>query len=178
MYAYNKQKVTTHVRTPPPLNLNFHPQNTPLHPPQQVLTPQNLLLMDAGCERYGFASDISRTWPIGGHFSPPQRTVYSAVAHVHQQCLAAIKPGVTMRQVHQLSVRLLSEVLGDLGIMRGMSVSEIAAGAYRQFYPHSIGMVVVMVVIMLTSTLHIIHATRSCTLQSHLQNTPTQNTPT
>lgn len=59
----------------------------------QVLGPNTLLLMDAGCERFGFASDVTRTWPIGGRFTAPQRAVYDAVAEVHTKCLAAIEPG-------------------------------------------------------------------------------------
>lgn len=49
--------------------------------------------MDAGCERFGFASDVTRTWPLGGRFTGPQRAVYEAVSEVHHKCLAAIQPG-------------------------------------------------------------------------------------
>lgn len=53
--------------------------------------------------------------------------------------LTEVGPGVTMRHIHSLSVRLLSEALVRLGVLRHAAMSDIAAGAYRQFYPHSIG---------------------------------------
>lgn len=100
----------------------------------------DLLLLDGGCEFHGYCSDVTRTWPVGGKFSGAQRAVYDIVLDVHRRCLAAVQPGATLRQLHQLSVRLLCEGLRDLQIVPGGSLDAVVtSGAYRRFYPHSLG---------------------------------------
>jgi len=100
----------------------------------------DLLLLDGGCEMYGYASDVTRTWPIGGKFEGAQAAVYAAVLAAHRQLLRACRPGATLRQLHQLSIRLLTESLCELGILRGVSVDAvIESRLYRTFYPHSVG---------------------------------------
>jgi Xaa-Pro aminopeptidase len=104
------------------------------------LGKEDLLLLDGGCEYFGYCSDVTRTWPIGGKFTSPQLAVYEAVLATHQQLIAACRPGTTMRQLHQLSVRLLAEALRTLGVLRNVSVESIVANqSYRTFYPHSVG---------------------------------------
>lgn len=101
-----------------------------------------LLLMDAGCELHGYASDVSRTWPVGGAFSPAQRDVYSAVLASHAACLAAARPGATLRRLHAMSVRAASEALLALGVLPGgpgAVEAVVASGSYRPFYLHSLG---------------------------------------
>lgn len=99
-----------------------------------------LLLFDGGCEVDGYCSDVTRTWPISGKFAGPQRAVYEAVLSVYTGVLEAVKPGVTLRQLHQRSVRLTAEVIRDLGLMREHSVDAIIDRQYfRKLYPHSIG---------------------------------------
>jgi Xaa-Pro aminopeptidase len=92
-----------------------------------------LMLMDAGCEMWGYASDVTRVWPVSGRFSPAQRLVYDHVARTHSACREALRPGTRLRDVHALSVQLLSDALRDLGVAVG------ALGDYRRFYPHSVG---------------------------------------
>jgi Xaa-Pro aminopeptidase len=87
--------------------------------------------MDAGCEYWGYTSDVTRTWPVDGHYSGPQRDVYEMVLDVRRRCLEAVHPGSTLTKVHALSVQLLSEGLRDLGVLPGLSVEAIAAGPYR-----------------------------------------------
>lgn len=96
----------------------------------------DLLLMDAGCEVGGYASDVSRTWPVSGRFSPAQRVVYAHVLEVHQACIAACVAGATLRDIHSLSVRMLSTALQDLGVGRD---ANMVTGGYMPFYPHSVG---------------------------------------
>lgn len=99
-----------------------------------------MVLLDGGCEYYGYCSDVTRTWPTGGKYSDAQRAVYEAVLEVHRACLDACQPGATLRQLHQISVRLLTEALVQLGVMPGRSLSDIlVSGMYRRFYPHSVG---------------------------------------
>jgi len=95
--------------------------------------------MDAGCEYYGYTSDVTRTWPVSGRFTGAQRDVYEIVLETRRRCLEACKPGSTLAKVHQLSIQLLSEGLRDLGLLPGLSTDAIAAGPYRDFYCHSVG---------------------------------------
>lgn len=105
------------------------------------LTSNDLILFDGGCELFGYCSDVTRTWPIGGKFSGAQLDVYNAVLMAHRKLLAACRPGTTMRQLHHLSLRLLAESLKDLNIFPNTTTvdSIISDHKYRMFYPHSVG---------------------------------------
>lgn len=104
------------------------------------LNSGDFLLLDGGCEMHGYCSDVTRTWPVGGTFSSPQLAVYEAVLNAHKALLGACKPGTTLRQLHHMSIRLLSESLRALGVLPGMSTDAIMAEqAFRIFYPHSVG---------------------------------------
>jgi len=102
------------------------------------LEPDTLLLMDAGCELWGYSSDVTRTWPVSGRFTPAQRRVYSHVLEAHKACVAACGPGATLRDVHALSTTLLADAMHDLGI-RDHGGGRLPPGGYRDFYPHSVG---------------------------------------
>lgn len=100
----------------------------------------HVLLMDAGCEYHGYVSDVTRTWPVNGRYTPEQRQVYDMVLAVRQKCLEAVAPGNTLAKVHQLSVRLLSEGLHALGILPRATLEDFQnKGLYREFYCHSVG---------------------------------------
>ncbi|KAK9811610.1 hypothetical protein WJX72_006911 [[Myrmecia] bisecta] len=99
----------------------------------------SVLLMDAGCELHGYASDVTRTWPVTGRFSSAQRDLYEVVLDTHRQCIEACRPGATLRSIHQLSVTLLSQGLAQLRIFGNMSGSHIMSNTYRTAYPHSVG---------------------------------------
>lgn len=101
----------------------------------QLLSRGDLVLMDAGCELGGYCSDITRTWPVGGRFSPAQRAVYTEVLEAHQHCVAACQAGASAQEVHTLSVQKLQQGLARLGALGG------GAGGgrvYMRFYPHSV----------------------------------------
>ncbi|CAI6000615.1 unnamed protein product [Closterium sp. NIES-65] len=100
--------------------------------------PGEPLLVDAGCEYFGYASDITRVWPPYGKFSPAQRAVYEAVREAMVECIAMCRPGATLRDIHQHSVISLSSALVQLGVCQG-SAQQVARGAFRQFYPTSVG---------------------------------------
>merc|ERR1712130_141052 len=92
-----------------------------------------MVLVDGGCELFCFSSDVSRTWPVNGKFTPAQKEVYSAVLDAEKQCIQACAKGKSMSQLHALSIRILSEHLKSLGIMNRHN------NDYFRFYPHSIG---------------------------------------
>jgi Xaa-Pro aminopeptidase len=112
----------------------------------------DLMLLDGGCEMYGYCSDITRTWPLNGQYSAAQREVYDIVLSVHAACMEACQPGATLRDLHLLSCRLLMEGIGSLGFldnnnnnnnnnnMIGTRASSMSPHAIlRTVYPHSVG---------------------------------------
>lgn len=98
-----------------------------------------LVLIDAGCELACYASDITRTFPVNGRFNPEQRALYELVLKTNEACIALMRPGVPWNEVHDLSVKLLTEGLVELGLLEGDVEALIASAAYREFYMHRIG---------------------------------------
>ncbi|PSF35414.1 Xaa-Pro aminopeptidase [Aphanothece hegewaldii CCALA 016] len=100
----------------------------------------DLLLADVGAETYlGWASDITRTWPISGQFSPTQRDIYDVVLAAHDACIAKMCPGVEYREIHLLAARVMAEGLVSLGILQGDPDSLVEMDAHALFFPHGIG---------------------------------------
>ena len=100
----------------------------------------DLLLVDAGAETdTGYAGDITRTIPVGGELTDRQRPVYDIVQKAKVECIQALRPGVPFREIHDLSARIISEGLKDLGLMKGNVEEAVAAGAHALFYPHGLG---------------------------------------
>lgn len=104
------------------------------------LQPGDLLLADVGAESpLGWASDITRTWPVTGEFSATQRAVYDIVLAAHDAAIAAARPGVEYRELHLLACQELAEGLVDLGILKGQPQSLVEQDAHALFFPHGIG---------------------------------------
>jgi Xaa-Pro aminopeptidase len=103
----------------------------------------DLILIDAACELDGYASDITRTFPASGRYSPAQRELYDIVLASQQAAVAATCPGVTFDAPHQAAVRVLAQGLLDTGIIdraKFASVDDvIAERAYARFYMHRTG---------------------------------------
>jgi Xaa-Pro aminopeptidase len=99
----------------------------------------DLLLVDAGCEYDYYASDITRTFPVNGRFTAPQRAIYEIVLRAQQAAIAAVRPGVRYEVIHDTARRVLTEGLVDLGLLpRGVEDS-LAMHLYREFYMHGTG---------------------------------------
>ncbi|NNF59420.1 MAG: aminopeptidase P family protein [Rhodothermaceae bacterium] len=111
------------------------------HPTDYVLQDGDLLLHDAGAHAPGsrYASDITRTSPVGGRFSERQRALYQIVLDAQEQAIAACAPGVAFREVHLLACRVIAEGLTTLGLMTGDPEEAVAAGAHALFIPHGLG---------------------------------------
>jgi Xaa-Pro aminopeptidase/Xaa-Pro dipeptidase len=100
----------------------------------------NLLLADVGAEApSGWASDITRTWPVTGQFSSTQRDLYDVVLAAHDACIAAARPGVEYRELHLLACRTLAAGLVDIGILRGHPDDLVAQDVHALFFPHGVG---------------------------------------
>ena len=107
------------------------------------LKPGALCLIDAGCELDGYASDITRTFPASGVFTPAQRELYDLVLAAQVAAAAATKPGLRQRDAHHAAVRVLAQGMLDSGLLDRNTVGDVDAviesAAYRQFYMHGTG---------------------------------------
>jgi Xaa-Pro aminopeptidase len=103
----------------------------------------DLVLIDAGCELDGYASDITRTFPVNGRFSGPQRALYELVLAAQDAAFAAIAPGRPYSAMHEAAVRVLTQGMLDLGLLDknkyGSVEDAIAAKAQVPFYMHGTG---------------------------------------
>ena len=99
----------------------------------------DLVLIDAGCELEYYASDVTRTFPVNGRFSAEQRALYELVLKAQLAAIAEIKPGNHWNQPHDASVRVFTEGLVELGLLRGSVATLIEREAYREFYMHRVG---------------------------------------
>jgi Xaa-Pro aminopeptidase len=99
----------------------------------------DLLLIDAGCEYKGYASDITRTFPVNGRFSKPQREVYDVVLEVQLECIEATKKGNTVQQRQDLSIELLTEGMKKLGLLKGKTKDLIKKKEFMKYYMHGVG---------------------------------------
>ncbi|MBN8441312.1 MAG: Xaa-Pro aminopeptidase [Thauera sp.] len=103
------------------------------------LVDGDLLLIDAGCELDGYASDITRTFPVNGRFVGPQRDVYQLVLDAQHAARAEIRPGAHWNQPHEAAVKVLAQGLIDLGLLKGRLDDVLEKGDYRRFYMHRTG---------------------------------------
>ena len=95
-----------------------------------------LLLVDAGGEVEGFTADVTRTFPVGGRFSPAQRRLYEAVLDTQIEAIEAVKPGATLEAIHEQVVASLTRRLVELGILQGDPAALVQAGAFKPYYMH------------------------------------------
>ena len=98
----------------------------------KLLNDGDLLLIDAGCEILGYASDITRTFPVNGRFSPPQKEIYEIVLDAQKQAIASIMPGEDVNKPHEIVCEIITRGLMKLGIMEDVS-------NLREFYMHGTG---------------------------------------
>ena len=97
---------------------------------------QELLLIDAGCAYGYYNSDITRTFPVGGKFTPEQKTLYEIVLEAQKQAIAQVKPGNTFNAIHDAAVRVITEGLVELGILKGEIDKLIEEEKYKPYYMH------------------------------------------
>ena len=106
---------------------------------RDVLQAGELLLIDAGCELDGYASDITRTFPVDGRFSGTRKAVYELVLEAQAQAIAAVRPGRRFIDPHDAAVRVLAQGLIEFGLLQGDLDGVIESGAYKRFYMHRTG---------------------------------------
>ena len=99
-----------------------------------------LIVCDSGVESpLGYASDITRTFPVSGSFTPKQKDIYTLVLEAQVRAIEAVKPGVLYRDIHLKSSQIIASGLKDLGLMKGDVDAAVEAGAHGMFFPHGLG---------------------------------------
>lgn len=98
-----------------------------------------LVLVDSGCELDGYATDVTRTWPINGRFSAEQRAIYEIVLAAQQAGIDRVVPGAGCRDFHDACVRTITQGLVDIGLLTGSVEENIETQTYRRYYMHGSG---------------------------------------
>lgn len=106
---------------------------------ERPLNDGDLVLIDAGCEFAMYAGDITRTFPVNGKFSQPQREIYELVLKAQKRAIELLVPGNSIKQANDEVIRIKTQGLVDLGILKGNVDTLIEQQAYRQFYMHGLG---------------------------------------
>lgn len=101
--------------------------------------PDDLVLIDAGCEIHGYAADISRTFPVSGRFSPEQRAVYEVVLDAQTQAIDCVRAGRSYHDFHHKATEVLTQGLISLGFLKGTLDENLETESYRRFYMHKTG---------------------------------------
>ena len=131
--ACNRQQAYNPIVTVRGEVLHNHTHNNRLESGQ-------LLLNDSGAESAsGYASDITRTFPVNGKFTAEQRDVYETVLRVQLAGIDRIRPGIPYREIHLHAAKVMAEGLKEMGLMRGDASSAVEAGAHALFFPHGLG---------------------------------------
>jgi len=112
--------------------LHYRDNNAPLR-------ENELLLVDAGCELDGYASDITRTWPIAGRFTGAQRDIYALVLAAQAAAIAKVSPEHQWNDAHDAAVETLAQGFIDLGLCKGSLAEVLEKEDYKRFYMHRTG---------------------------------------
>ena len=100
----------------------------------------DMVINDSGCESaMHYASDITRTFPVGGKFSEKQKEIYSILLKAQIKAIESVRPGIEYREIHLITARNLAMDLNALGLMKGDVDEAVAAGAHALFFPHGLG---------------------------------------
>ena len=109
------------------------------HENSAELADGDLLLIDAGCEYECYASDITRTFPVNGRFTPEQRAIYDVVLEAQHAAIEKAQPGNHWNEPHDAAVKVITQGLVKLGLLKGKTANLIRDGAYRAFFMHRTG---------------------------------------
>jgi len=123
-----------------PVILSMNGQILHNHHHGNELEAGRMVVCDAGAESaMCYASDITRTFPVGGKFSTRQKDIYNIVLAANTETIKASIPGQSYREVHLMAAKIIATGLKDLGIMKGDMDEAVAAGAHALFFPHGLG---------------------------------------
>ena len=117
------------------------PNSAVLHnaPTARPLSDRELVLIDAGGEYRGYASDVTRTYPVSGRFTPEQAAIHELVHSAAQAATSSCTAGTEWREVHRTAALVIADGLAELGLLRGGPETLVDSGAVSLFFPHGIG---------------------------------------
>lgn len=123
-----------------PIILSINGETLHNHSHCNLLKKNDLLVTDSGAESpLHYASDITRTFPVGGHFTPEQKDIYQALLNAQLAAIKAIKPGKPYKDVHLSTAAIIAQGLKELGLMKGDIDAAVNEGAHALFFPHGLG---------------------------------------
>lgn len=123
-----------------PIILSQNGETLHNHNHANILKLGRMLLTDAGAESNShYASDFTRTYPVGGEFTQQQRDIYNIVLNANNHAISLCKPGVTYQSIHLEAAKVIAKGLTDLGLMKGNVDDAVANGAHAMFFPHGLG---------------------------------------
>ncbi len=123
-----------------PIIFSVHGETLHNHHHSNVMKDGDLLILDSGAESgLHYASDITRTFPVNGKFSPLQKDLYNIVLKANTEAIEMIKPGVKFKDIHLHAAKVIAEGLIEQGFMKGDAEAAVKAGAHALFFPHGLG---------------------------------------
>jgi Xaa-Pro dipeptidase len=123
-----------------PVILSMDGQTLHNHSHGNILKKGRMMVTDAGAETIlHYASDITRTTPVGGRFSQQQKEIYEIVLKSNTEAIKATRPGISNLEIHFMACKLIASGLKEIGLMRGDVDEAVEAGAHALFMPHGIG---------------------------------------
>jgi Xaa-Pro aminopeptidase len=123
-----------------PVILSINGQTLHNHSHGNILTKGKIMVTDAGAEtNLHYASDITRSTPVGGKFNEKQKDIYEIVLKANVEAIKATKPGISNRDLHFMACRIIVAEMKDLGLMKGDVDEAVSAGAHALFMPHGLG---------------------------------------
>lgn len=123
-----------------PVILSMDGQTLHNHSHDNLLKEGRLMVTDAGSESpLHYASDITRTVPVGGKFSLRQKEIYELVLKANQDTIEATRPGISNKELHLMAAEIITNGLKDLGLMKGDVKEAVSKGAHALFFPHGLG---------------------------------------
>lgn len=123
-----------------PIILSIHGETLHNHYHGNVLKEGRMMVTDAGAETTShYASDITRTVPVGGRFNQRQKDIYQIVLDANMETIEATRPGITNRELHLMAARTIASGLKNLGLMKGNVNDAVNEGAHAMFFPHGLG---------------------------------------
>ena len=123
-----------------PIILSINGQTLHNHSHGNILSKGKMMVTDAGAEtNLHYASDITRTTPVGGKFNEKQREIYEIVLKANTEAIKATKPGMSNRDLHFMACKIITSEMKNLGLMKGDVDEAVASGAHALFMPHGLG---------------------------------------
>ena len=123
-----------------PIILSINGQTLHNHSHGNILTKGKMMVCDAGAEtNLHYASDITRTTPVGGKFNDKQKDIYEIVLKANTEAIKVTRPGISNRDLHFMACKIITTEMKNLGLMKGDVDEAVIAGAHALFMPHGLG---------------------------------------